>query len=71
MDKAPMYFTPGGIPLTEEEVAASIGVSTEQLRLDAEKLVGDHMMCKDSEGNYHHSPISDALFSGFRQAFLQ
>ncbi len=62
---APLYFSLAGIPMTEKEVATQLGVTTEALRENAEVMVRDAMMCKDSEGNYHHSPVSEALIHGF------
>ena len=62
---APLYFSLTGIPMTEKEVATQLGVTTEALRENAEVMVRDAMMCKDSEGNYHHSPVSEALIHGF------
>lgn len=64
--KAPMYYTTRGIPLPEEQVANEMGVSPETLREQAECMVRDHMMCKDSEGNFHHSPVSESLVQAFR-----
>lgn len=63
--KAPMYFTTRGIPLTEAQVAEEMGVSPEALRAQAEGMCRDHMMCQDSEGNFHHSPVSEALVQQF------
>jgi len=65
MSKAPLYFTVRGVPLTEKEVATSMGISTEALRKQAEDMCRDHMMCQDSEGNFHHSPVSESLVQAF------
>jgi predicted transcriptional regulator len=51
--------------MTEEEVAKSLNITVEALRENAETMVRDAMMCKDSHGNYHHSPVSEALIHGF------
>lgn len=64
---APLYFSLQGIPMTEKHVAAQLGITVEALRENAEVMVRDAMMCKDSEGNYHHSPVSEALLQTFQQ----
>jgi len=64
---APLYFSLQGIPMTEEHVAEQLGVTVEALRENAETMVRDAMMCKDSEGNYHHSPVSEALIHSFQE----
>ena len=65
MGKAPLYFTVDGVPLTEERVANELGISPTTLRKDCEQMCRDHMMCQDSEGNFHHSPVSEALMHHF------
>jgi predicted transcriptional regulator len=62
----PLYYSLRGIPMTEKEVAESLGVTTEALRENAELMVRDAMMCKDSDGNYHHSPVSDGFVGEIR-----
>ncbi|MEE9569379.1 MAG: hypothetical protein V3W37_08340 [Candidatus Binatia bacterium] len=63
----PLYFTLGGVPMTEEKVAEQLGITPGALRKQAEEMCRDHMMCQDSEGNFHHSPVSEALLQQFEQ----
>ncbi len=54
--------------MTMEQFADRVGVSLPALQATVDGLVRDHFMIADSEGNYHITPIGEAMCTGFKRA---
>lgn len=54
--------------MTMEQFADRCGVTLPALERTVEGLIRDHFMVRDSEGNYHITPVGEAMITGFKRA---
>lgn len=64
----PFYYLSDRVPMTMEQFADRVGVTLPRLQATVDGLVRDHFMVMDSEGNYHITPVGEAMVTGFKRA---
>lgn len=64
----PFYYLSDKVPMSVQQFADRVGVTVPLLQATVDGMVRDHFMIADSEGNYHITPIGEAMVTGFKKA---